>query len=225
MSVKKKNAGMLAGLFLLVCVMSAFYLDKPTCLMLLNKIQSYNGLSAFCIFSLVYILSNLLVLPLGLPLCLLAGMLWGTIGGGVLINILATFVAGISFYLGRWFGHYFLEDMYYKYAMLANMKKIFNRYDWQFISLARINPIVPFGLSNYLFGTIPELSFRHYIIVTAIANLIPSLTFASIGSILKTYSVTNGNIQHVILKIGLALLLLTVLFIFKIVLPRAEVEQ
>lgn len=205
--------------FLLIIGALIFHIDKPLCLNLLYVIQSFNGISAILLLSIIYIISNLLILPLGLPISLLAGMLWGTIGGGVLVNILATLVAAISFYLGRWFGLDWLTRVLKKHAFLNNINNTINQYDWQFIMLVRINPIVPFGLSNYLFGVVPGLSFRHYIIATALANLIPTFIFASIGSILKTFSLTNNNIQHFIFQIGITLLLVSALFILKVMIP------
>ena len=195
-------------------------INKAEIISLLSQIENLDGLTALLILCFTYIVSNLLILPLGLPLNLMAGMLWGTIIGGLIINVLATIVAGISFYIGRLCGIHFLEGYFKTNVYLNAAKDKFNKHDWQFISLARINPIVPFGLSNYIFGVIPDISFRHYIAVTAIANLVPCLAFASIGSMLKTFTLSNGNIQKIIFRTGISILLISFLYAIKILMPN-----
>ncbi len=192
---------------------------------LLVTLQNLHGFTALISITFIFIISSLLILPLGLPLNLIAGIIWGTLGGGILINILATLVASISFFIGRWFGHHFLEKFFKKYPLLINFKNTINRYDWQFIAMARLNPIIPFGLTSYIFGIIPELSFRHYILATFLANLIPCFAFASIGSILKTYSLDNTNIHRLILQIGITLLLISILFTLKMLSQRRQYEN
>jgi uncharacterized membrane protein YdjX (TVP38/TMEM64 family) len=190
---------------------------------LLNKLQKLPEPEMFVYFCLLYIISNLFLLPLGLPLNLFAGLVWGTFSGGLLINLLATFVAAVSFILARTFEHRFLDVFLKKKPNLLKFKDTINKYDWQFISMARINPLVPFSLSNYMFGLIPELSFKHYIIATVLANLLPCFVFASIGSVIKTFSLANNQqIHYLILAIGILLLLISGMLLFKMILSNQQ---
>ncbi len=192
---------------------------------LFYELQTMTGIKALLMFSLVYLTSNLLLLPLGLPLNLLAGLLWGTVLGGLLINGLATLVAGLAFLLARFIGASFFAEQVSRYTILRRFKDTINRYDWQFIFTIRINPIIPFCLSNYLFGLLPGLSFRHYITATVAANLLPSFAFASIGAIFKTVSLTNTNINYWIINLGVALLLITGVWLIKKTIKRNSNEN
>lgn len=79
----KNNVAKLTILvFCVGVVLVLAHINKPLYLTWLLQIQSLNGLSALLILSIIYILSNLFILPLGLPINLLAGVLWGTRGGG-----------------------------------------------------------------------------------------------------------------------------------------------
>ncbi len=205
--------------FILIALASIIYLKQIQWASLLAWLLQLTGFQALICFCLVFILGSIFLLPIGLPLNLLAGLLWGTIAGGILINALATLVAALSFFLAKYAGRYFLNDFFAKYAVLNKLKTTINRYDWQFIAMARINPIVPFSLSNYLFGLIPELSFRHYILATFIANLLPGFAIAAIGSVFKTISLENNPIRYVVIEIGIALLLVSGLIMLKMLAP------
>jgi len=211
----------LLGLFAILGFAVYFYhshfvlSDLMTLLTALNTSHAYQALAWFC---LIYIFSCLVSIPLGLPLNMFAGLLWGTLLGGLLINVLATLAATLSFFIARMLGHHFLEPYFKRYPRLARAKQIINRYDWQFIFMARINPIVPFSLSNYLFGLIPDLSFKRYIITTIIANLLPCFTFAALGSLFQTFTLPMIHLQDLLLKIGLVFLFLSVLWLLKIML-------
>jgi uncharacterized membrane protein YdjX (TVP38/TMEM64 family) len=207
---------MILAFSLLILASFEIYSHPNLVTSLLAKLQTWNQPTALVTFCLLFIFSNLFLLPVGLPLNLFAGLAWGTLAGGLLVNLLATFVAAISFLLARRFGHYFLNDFFNRHEFLIKLKKTIQIYDWQFVSLARINPIVPFSISNYLFGLIPELSFRHYIFATVIANLVPCFIFASIGSVLKTFSLADDSLVHTsVIKIGIVLLLISILFTIK----------
>ena len=200
---------LLFSIFYIIHIKQAFFGIE------LIRLESLNEPALLICFSLLFVISNLLLLPLGLPLNLVAGLLWGTLAGGMLINILAAFTATMAFFLARTVGFYFLPGFFDKFTTLQKVKTLINKYDWQCILFARINPIIPSSIANYVFGFIPELSFKNYIVATVIANLIPCLAFASIGAVFKIISVNNTPLHHIILQIGIAISLLSILFIMK----------
>ena len=203
--------------FLIVCLIITIFLvyfQQEKILFLLEKLKLINSMYAFLIFCCIYLLSNLLLLPLGLPLNFLAGILWGTFLGGIIVNLLATCVAAISFLLIRKFGQPYSEALF-RHDLLQRFRHMIIRFDWQFIVMARLNPLVPFGLSNYLFGFIPNLSFRHYIIATVFANLFPCFIFSSIGSTVKFFPFDMSNIHKIMCNVGITLLLISGAVILK----------
>jgi membrane protein DedA with SNARE-associated domain len=67
-----------------------------------------------------------------------------------------------------------------------------------------------------LFGFIPHLSFRHYIIATVLANLLPCFIFSSIGSTLKFFPFEMNNIHKIMWNVGITLLLISGAIILKL---------
>jgi uncharacterized membrane protein YdjX (TVP38/TMEM64 family) len=199
----------------------AAYIGRPVFISLLATLQTLPALQLICCFSLIYILSNLFLVPIGLPLNLFAGVTWGIVGGGLIVNVLATFVAALSFLIARRFRPIWLDRFLAKKTFLNTLKNTINQYDWQFISMARINPVIPFSVSNYLFGLIPELSFKHYITATVLANLLPCFIFAAIGTMINSFYIEKGSqIHYIILETSIVLLLISILVTIKFVLPN-----
>jgi uncharacterized membrane protein YdjX (TVP38/TMEM64 family) len=208
---------------ILILLLFAAYSNQSLFIKALAALQTLAEPQLLICFCLLYIFCNLLLLPIGLPLNLFAGLTWGTLAGGTIVNLLATFVAAISFLLARNFRHHFLDNFLARKSFFRSLKETINRYDWQFISMARINPVVPFSLSNYLFGLIPELSFRHYIIATIIANLLPCFIFAALGSMIKSFSIANNSqIHYFILEASIVVLLVSVLVTVKMLLSNHQ---
>lgn len=186
---------------------------KNICIDALTEIQQLDTIKSLFYFSLIFIIGNIFCLPIGLPLNLFAGMLWGTILGGIIVNILTVVVASLTFFIAGYFKQYLL--MKWLSPRLLNKFKQYNCGDWQFIFAARINPIIPFSLSNYLFGFLPDLNFKRYVFITLFANLLPCFAIASIGSALKMFTDLDTNASFLLSQIMCVFLLLSTLFLIK----------
>jgi uncharacterized membrane protein YdjX (TVP38/TMEM64 family) len=209
-------------IFILLAIVFGMYVGGPLIQPMMAKLLTLNKFEAFLSVSFIFILGNLILLPVGLPINFLAGIIWGTFGGGVIINALAAISATISFCISRFMGAAITSKYIKRYPRLAELKDTVNRYDWQFIAMMRLNPIIPFSLSNYAFGLIPELSFRHYIVATILANLIPSFIFAGIGNTLKSATLQNHNFHQVMLEVGVLLLLVSVMITYKMLASNSQ---
>jgi uncharacterized membrane protein YdjX (TVP38/TMEM64 family) len=201
-----------------------FKADQHYFLSVLDRIQSLEKLSLL-IFCLLFIITNLLLIPIGLPLNLYAGMVWGTAMGGVIISLLATFVAGLAFILSRVFGGMIFGPLYKWFPVLRKFKTLINCSDANFIFASRINPFVPFGVSNYMFGLVEDLSFKRYISVTMVANSIPCFAFAAIGDTLKTFSAYDNDVHTAVLKVGFTLALVSILIFIKSFTKKSNIKS
>ena len=196
------------------------YVIHPVFVKMINILPNLSTRDALVTLCVIYVVGNLLILPIGLPLNIIAGSLWGTLMGGLLINTLATFVAIISFLLARQFGVELIEDLLGRYNFFRKFKTTIVRYDWQFIVMIRLNPIAPFSLSNFGFGLIPELSFPVYLVATVLANALPCFIFSALGATLKSAALGNPDVHHFILETGIILLLVFTLLSVKMMAPR-----
>lgn len=138
-----------------------------------------SGSAAPDVFMAIYAGSAVLLLPTG-PLNLAAGFFWGAAWGCAYSVTGATVGAVVSFALSRYLLRQSVNG-WFRGNRWRTMRDEISRYGWRSVGLARINPVVPFGPVNYLFG-ITTLRFREYFWPTLLFLIPPSLIVASIGA-------------------------------------------
>ena len=198
-----KNYKSLLSLTAIILIIGiVLYIIKPQITTLITQLLHIKSTSALMILCALFIGGNLFLLPVGLPLNLIAGILWGTFRGGLLINMLAVLVASLSFFLARRYGAGALEKWLGHQRFFQAIKTTVIRYDWQFILMARLNPIAPFSLSNYGFGLISGLAYTTYFWATLIGNLLPCFILAALGATLKENALSNPNVHFYLWRFG-----------------------
>lgn len=175
------------------------------------------------LFIAAFALSIMLLLPVGLPMNLGAGLLWGAWAGGLYTTLGAALAAALSFWIARYLAFRPLARLAARKHMAWALHQIAT-HDWQLIVLTRINPIMPFGIMNYLFG-LTGISFRRYITATVASNMVLSFLFAAVGATISDVLLTQ-NLKSGIWNTGLALLAATVFYLGKLFLrARADLQQ
>ena len=145
--------GLAAGLFVLVGLGVVF--KDPLAVALGNFMVVVEGLGprGYILFALVYTLLEVLAVPAA-PLTMTAGALFGVPLGAALVLTSATAAACVSFMVTR----YLARD-----RVMALAEKIGNgkwkavdaaigRDGFRVVLLLRLSPLLPFALSNYLYG-------------------------------------------------------------------------
>ena len=127
-------------------------------------------------FSVVYVIATLLLFPSGL-LTIAAGMAFG-LWAILLIFLSALFAALVGFWIGRRIGREWFEQHARTKSRLANLERALSGKGWKVVALVRLALLVPFNLSNYLFG-VTSISARAYVFGTAL-GIIP-------GTVLHVY--------------------------------------
>jgi len=77
---------------------------------------------------------------------------------------------------------------------------------WKIIGLLRLNPLIPFNISNYFYG-ITAISFWEYVLVSAIGMLPGALLYAYLGAVGKATLGAESppsTGRYLLLSIGLA---------------------
>jgi uncharacterized membrane protein YdjX (TVP38/TMEM64 family) len=119
------------------------------------------GPLGYLYFSAVYIIAEILAIP-AFPLTASSGYLFGLVPGTLIVLISATIAATISFYIGRTF----LKDWAYnftsKWSQWEIIDKAIAKEGFKVILLLRLSPLLPFALSNYLYG-ITSIDFPSFI--------------------------------------------------------------
>ena len=171
---------------------------------------------------LILVLSTTLLLPLGLGLNLGAGIVWGALLGGMWTTLGSLLAAVAGFLLARHFGHRHLKD-YLESPQARSFMDLVRRHDWEFIFLVRLNPVVPFGLQNYLFG-VTGIPLPRYTMLSLFSCAIPSFLYAAIGASINNLVLT-GELKNLLMIGGLTLLAGTIAYLTRLYLRRGGAPE
>lgn len=124
------------------------------------------GPVGYLYFAGVYILAEVLALP-AFPLTASSGYLFGLVPGFLIVLASATIAAGISFLLGR----NLLKEPVQRWASTTLGDKwtmidsAVEREGFKVVLLLRLSPLLPFALSNYLYG-ITSVDYVEFMVAT-----------------------------------------------------------
>lgn len=169
------------------------------------------------LFMLVLVISSTLLMPLGLGLNLGAGILWGAALGGLWTTLGSVLAAVAGFVLARVFGEHHLKA-HLESPQSRSFLETVQRNDWKVIFLLRLNPVVPFGLQNYLFG-ITGIRLRRFTLLSLASCAIPSFLYAAIGASLSDLVLT-GELKNLLRIGGVVLLLVTIGYLARLYLRK-----
>lgn len=164
---------------------------------MLTNLLGRHPVLAPIIFLGIYALAPALFLP-SIPLTLAAGFFWGPVWGGVFAISGATIGACLPFFLSR----YFLQDYIKTKVPPERWQWIQNKvhqHGWKAVAFARLIPVFPFNLLNYLFGLAP-IPFFQYLWSTFVFMIPACIAFVAFGSSLGEL-ILHGNIRGVIIGI------------------------
>jgi uncharacterized membrane protein YdjX (TVP38/TMEM64 family) len=208
--IGRKRLVVLIGLVALVAL--SWYLRKQGLLdpHVIQSLIVEHPIVSPIVFILLYAVGTLSALPT-VPANLAAGLFWGPVLGGILSTTGATLGAILAFAAARSiFGRPLAERFGNRYV--AEMQREFENRGWVFLAFARLNPVFPTGVLNYLLGLTSIDTFT-YVWVTFAFILPPSIAVALIGQSVGTF-VVEGEISDslkVMLTVSAAVTVLTAL--------------
>ena len=133
-------------------------------------------------FVCIYILIVLLILPASW-LSLLAGFLYGSYIGSIIVFIAASIGASAAFLISKSFFARNLKKVISRYPKLSVMEEVVQRGGIKLIFLARLSPIFPFSILNYFYG-LNNIKFKDFAL--GLLGIIPgTFLYCSIGSLAK----------------------------------------
>ncbi len=141
-----------------------------------------SGIGIFA-FVCIYILIVLLILPASW-LSLLAGFLYGSYFGSIIVFISASIGASIAFFISKSFFSKKLKNFLSRYPKFSVMEQVVKKGGLKLIFLARLSPIFPFSILNYFYG-LNNVKFRNFAL--GLLGIIPgTFLYCSIGSLAKS---------------------------------------
>eukprot|EP00899_Mesostigma_viride_P013199 jgi/Mesvir1/21880/Mv01949-RA.1 len=109
------------------------------------------GLMGYFYYFLLYTVLEVLCIPAA-PLTASAGYIFGFLPGFLIISTASTFAAAIAFLLARSVLRPWVEHRVAEFPLFRVIDKIIGREGLKVVFLLRLSPLMPFAISNYLYG-------------------------------------------------------------------------
>jgi uncharacterized membrane protein YdjX (TVP38/TMEM64 family) len=138
------------------------------------------GAAGGLVFGLVYVAATLLFVP-GSVLTLMAGVLFGVVRGTLIVSLASTTTAALAFLIARHVARGSVELLARRDARFAALDQAIREGGWRIVALLRLSPVVPFSLSNYLYGLTP-VAFGPYLLASWIAMVPATVLYVSLGA-------------------------------------------
>jgi len=139
-----------------------------------------HGLLGAAVYVLAYVGAALLFVP-GSVLTLGAGALFGVLWGTVLVSLASTTAAALAFLIARHLARASVERWAGGDRRFAAIDQAIKDGGWRIVALLRLSPVVPFSLSNYLYGLTP-VAFGPYVLASWVAMLPATVVFVWLGA-------------------------------------------
>lgn len=165
-------------------------------------------LKARCIYSLVYFILASAFLPVAAILNLLAGFLFGTLEGVILVTVITGAAAFVNILIVRYLLEITLKKMYKKTFQKFNTA--FQEHGISYLLFIRLSGLFPFPIANTLLG-LTDISLSTYLWTTTLGMIPGSIFFVymgrQLGSLNSVKDVLNWNILLLFAGTGLLSLL------------------
>ena len=132
------------------------------------------------IFIAAYALATVLFFP-GSVLTIGAGLAFGLWRGFVIVSAGATLGASLAFLVARYFLRHRVEAAAKNNAKFAAMDEAISREGWKMVALLRLSPLLPFNLSNYLYG-VTGIGFWPYVAASWAGMLPGTFLYVYLGA-------------------------------------------
>ena len=134
-------------------------------------------------FILLYIVIVLLILPASW-LSLLAGFLYGSYLGSIIVFCAAAIGASVAFFISKSFLSGKLKKAINRFPRLILMEQVVQKGGLKLIILVRLSPMFPFSILNYFYG-LNNIKFIDFAI--GLLGIIPgTFLYCAIGSLTKS---------------------------------------
>lgn len=163
------------------------------------------GPEAYVLYAAAYVIVTLLLLPAVL-MSIGAGLLFGLLPGVAVVSVGSTAGAAAAFLIARHLARERVARYAARSERFAAIDRAIGEKGWKIVFLLRLSPLMPFVLSNYLYG-LTAIRFWPYI-AASWAGMIPlTVLYVSFGAAgreaAKADSVPGAPWHWVVLAVGI----------------------
>jgi len=169
-----------AGLAVVGLLVASHFLPLGEWLVHVQRRVAGTGVLGGVVFALVYVAAALLFVP-GAALTIGAGAVFGLGWGLVVASAASTATAAAGFLIARYLARGRVEKLARRHEKFNAIDHAIREKGWKVVALLRLSPVVPFSLSNYLYG-LTAVDFWPYLLASWAAMLPGTLLYVSLGA-------------------------------------------
>jgi len=145
----------------------------------LNAWVAGMGMAGVLVYAAIYAVAAVLFVP-GSVLTIGAGFIFGLAWGIVSVWFAATLAAAIAFLIARYLAREKVSAWARRNPKFEAIDDAIGRQGWKIVALLRLSPLVPFSLSNYLYG-LTAIRFWPYVLTSWIAMFPGTVLYVYLG--------------------------------------------
>ena len=181
---------LLLGLVLIAIGAAWYFLPVKDWVKTFNAWVEQRGAWGYVIFIAAYALAAVLFFP-GSLMTIGAGLAFGLWRGFAVVSAGATLGAAFAFLIARYFVRDKVQAAAKNNPKFAAMDAAIGREGWKMVALLRLSPLLPFNLSNYLYG-VTKIRFWPYVAASWAGMLPGTFLYVYIGAAGKEASSSSG---------------------------------
>lgn len=155
-----------------------------------NAWVEQRGVWGYVIFIAAYAVATVFFFP-GSLLTIGAGLAFGLWRGFAVVSAGSTLGAALAFLIARYFVRSKVEAKAKDNPKFAAMDEAIGKEGWKMVALLRLSPLLPFNLSNYLYG-VTKIGFWPYIAASWVGMLPGTFLYVYLGAAGKEASSGSG---------------------------------
>ncbi len=138
------------------------------------------GPAAFVLYAAAYVLVTVLLLP-AVVLTVGAGLFFGLLPGVAVVSVGGTLGAAAAFLIARYLARERIARYTGGNARYAAIDRAIGQKGWRIVFLLRLSPLLPFVVSNYLYG-LTAIRFWPYVLASGVGMLPLTFLYVSFGA-------------------------------------------
>ena len=206
------RVALFAGLVAVVLVV-ARTLPVDAAVETLRSWAEASGAIGMVAFGAAYVVLALLFVP-GAALTMVAGASLG-LGWGIVVVAIATSVADAAgFLLGRYVARNAVVRLMDRYPTFKIVDRTISRGGWRIVALIRLNPTIPYSVTNYLFG-VTGVRFLSFLLSSGIFTLPGAFAYLYLGYVgAETVAGSSRDpVEWALLLLGLVATIIAIAYV------------
>lgn len=158
----------------------------------IDVVESMGPVRGPGLFMSIYVVLEVLAVP-AIPLTMSAGAIFGPAQGTAMVSVSATAAAAASFLIARYALRERIKEIADQNPKFRAIDNAIGEDSFRVVALLRLSPLLPFALSNYLYG-LTSVRFKPYVAASWLGMLPGTFAYVSAGSVGRTMLEVGGDV-------------------------------